>query len=105
MPKTDSFETWLRCYVPWQLGLSPSKQVAMDLKFYQFEAIARALQKKAPVEYERFFNALQTKMEQVYKWRTPRGKKIVPDVYEGELVTFPNGKLKYRLIDKPKKRT
>ena len=97
MPKSDDFETWLRFTVPWQLGLSHSKQVAMKHRFYQFGVLARALQKKAPAEYERFFNALQARMEEVYKWRAPRGTRIAPIVSGRHLELFPNGKPMYEL--------
>ena len=80
MPKSDDFEAWIRFTVPWQLGLTPSKQVAMRIKSYKFGTLARALQKEAPQEYKRFLDALQDKMEEVYKWRAPKGKEISPIV-------------------------
>jgi hypothetical protein len=104
MPKSDDFETWIRFTVPWQLGLSPSKQVAMQRKFHQFGAYARALQKKAPAEYDRFFSALQEKMQEVSKWKTPKGMQLSPVVYEGKLQTFPNGKLMYEVREKLQKK-
>jgi len=94
----------MRFTVPWQLNLSPSKQMAMKHRFYQFGALARALEKKAPQEYQRFFDALQARMEEVSKWRAPRGTKIVPVVADGKLDLFPNGKPMYDFFEKPKKR-
>lgn len=43
-------------------------------------------------------------MDEVYKWRAPRGTKILPVVTGGKLDLFPNGKPMYNFFEKPKKR-
>jgi hypothetical protein len=100
MQKSDSFETWIRFTVPWQLNLSPSKQVAMQHWFYQFESVVCPLQKKCPEEFKTFFEALQSKMEEVSKWKAPKGTKIIPVVADGKLNVFPNCKIMYDLKEK-----
>lgn len=75
MPKPSDFETWMRFTVPWQLCLSRSKQVAMQHKFSHFGALARALQMKAPQEYQRFFDALQATMDEVLRGAVIQGRE------------------------------
>ena len=94
------FERWLRHTVPWQLNLSPSKQVAMQLKFYHFSDWVSSLEKKAPTEFRDFFEKLQAEMAEVSKWKAPKGTCVVPSEFNDQLLEHPNGKLKYRLVDK-----
>jgi hypothetical protein len=103
-PNSMGFEHWLRFTVPRQLNLSPSKQVAMEKKFDHFADLVRPLEKKAPAEFERFFKALQTKIQEVNTWRAPRGTRVAPSVTDGKIETYDNGKLIYHLIETGKKK-
>lgn len=96
------FEYWLRYCLPWQLNLSPSKQVAVDETFYQFATFAQILARVAPEEFEIFFNELKNRMNRMVKWRTPKGTKIVPLMFQGKPEYFPNGKYKYCSAEKKK---
>ena len=98
------FEVWFRRSLPWQLNLSQSKQVAVDEAFYQFATFARTLERKAPEEFEIFFNELERRMAKVSKWRAPKGTKVVPIYYKGKAETHPNGKIIYHLVEKPLKK-
>lgn len=94
------FENWLRYTVPWQLNLSPSKQVAMEMIFGGFRNYAVRLEGKAPGEFDQFFKALQTRLEKVSKWKAPRGAKVVGASHKGRLERWPNGKPRYVLVEK-----
>jgi len=94
------FEIWLRFTIPWQLNLSPSKQVAMEMIFGGFRNYAVRLEGKASSEFGRFFKALKERFEKVYKWRAPRGAKVVAASHKGRLERWPNGKPRYGLIEK-----
>ncbi len=94
------FEHWLRYTLPWQLNLSPSKQVAVDETFYQFATFARMLATVAPEEFEIFFNELTNRTDKISKWRAPKGTRIIPTLYKRKIETYPNGKIIYTLIEK-----
>ena len=99
------FEHWLRYMLPWQLNLSPCKQVAVDETFYQFASFARMLAAVAPEEFEIFFNELKSRMDKIAKWRAPKSTMIVPVIFQGKPEYFPNGKYKYCLVERRKKQS
>jgi len=94
------FENWLRFTLPWQLNLSPSKQVAMKSVFQGFTNYVVGLEGEAPEEFKEFFKTLSAKFDRVSKWRAPKGGKVVPSSYKGKPQTWPNGKSQYELVEK-----
>lgn len=94
------FEDWICFTVPWQLNLSPSKEVAIKTKFGPFADYVRPLADKAPEEFEKFFSELQRRIEEVSRWRAPRGRMVWIETYKGEWLEYPNGKFRHTLIRK-----
>jgi len=92
----SDFETWFCYEVPWKLRLSPSKEVAMHIKFGKFADFVRPLVKKAPNEFEEFFKELQKRIEEVSNFRAPKGTKIAPILNENK---YPNGEFRNELFD------
>lgn len=97
MDKGFEFENWICNTLPWQLNLSPSKSVAVEIKFSQFADTVRPLARKAPKEFEQFFIDLKRKIKEAYKFRAPRGYRAYPRVVGGDLDYYPNGKLRYSI--------
>jgi len=98
-----SFEDWLRYTLPWQLNLSPSKQVAVEMIFCKFADFARLIAEKSPKEFETFFDELKNRANRVAKWRALKNTKITPILFQGKPECFPNGKYRYFLIEKKRK--
>jgi len=98
--KGFDFETWICYELPWKLGLSPSKEVAMNIFFAKFADRARPLVNKPPLEFEKFFEDLKQVVEKVSNFRAPKGTKIATSIYEGEIDKFPNGRERHRLYNK-----
>lgn len=92
------FEDWITCTLPWQLNLSPSKEVAVKTKFGPFADFVRPLAKKAPEEFEVFFTELKKRFLQVSNWRSPKGTTVISESYKREVLKYPNGKPRHRLI-------
>lgn len=98
------FENFLRFEMPWMLNLSTSKQVATEIQFTHLADFVDSLIKKAPKEFDFFFSEFQKNLIKISKWRVPKGTKIVPVFYKGNISTFSNGKLRYHLGEKPNKK-
>ena len=98
------FEDFMRFEVPCILNLSPSKQVALRIKFSNFADMVRPLAKKGPKEFEYFVNEFENLIRSVERWRAPKGKIVRSSIYriDSKLISesCPNGKPKYRLWDK-----
>lgn len=95
------FEFFLRFELPWMLNLSPSKQVATEINFTHFADFTDSLTKKAPKEFEFFFKEFRENLGKIAKWRVHKEFKIIPIYYDGKFKYYPNGKLQYRLAEKP----
>ncbi len=94
------FEDWLCFTLPWQLNLSPSKEVAVKTKFGPFADFVRPLVNKVPEEFDKFFNELKKRMNLVYIWKAPRGVVVSFESYNGEWLKYPNGKFRHNLVKK-----
>lgn len=94
------FEDWICFIVPWQLNLSPSKEVAVKTKFGPFADFVRPLANKAPEEFNKFFSELKARFEAVSKWKAPNGTAVSYESYKGEWLKYPNGKFRHTLIRK-----
>lgn len=100
MDRGYDFESWLRFTLPWQLNLSPSKEVAMKVKFGPFADFVRPLANKAPEEFDKFFSQLRKRIEVVSKWKAPKGTVVSYESYKREWLTYPNGKFRHTLVQK-----
>lgn len=96
------FEAWFCHTLPWQLNVSPSKEVAIKTKFGPFADYVRPVVNKAPKEFEIFFSELKRRIKEVSKWRAPKGYIVIPVTYKEEWEEFPNGKLRHKLGKKIK---
>lgn len=94
------FENWLCFTLPWQLNLTPSKEVAVKTKFSPFADYVRPLANKAPKEFEMFFEELRKRFSQVPKWRIPRGSVVSFETYKDQWLKYPNGKFRHTLVEK-----
>ena len=94
------FEDWLCFTLPWQLNLSPSKEVAVKTKFGPFADFVRPLANKAPEEFDKFFNELKKRMNLVYAWKAPRGTVVSFESYKGKWLKYPNDKFRHHLVKK-----
>ncbi len=101
------FEYWLRRDLSWKLYLSKSKQVAMDIKFYEFANLTAPLARKAPQEFKLFFDEFKKIIDEVHKWKCPSDQCISPAMTLDEdgnvnFGKYPNGKMVYKLRPKNK---
>lgn len=94
------FEHWLRFIVPGQLNLSRSKCIALEMMFSRFADYAQKIAVSDPENYEKFFEELKQRMEQVSRWRKSKDVDIVPMIYEGEIIKYSNGKMRYQTVKK-----
>jgi len=94
------FESFLRNELPSKLKLTASKKVAMERTFYHFSDFLKNNFKKAPVELENFLKEFKKKINNVEKWRAPKGTKVIPLFYNGKEEKYLNGQTRYRLADK-----
>jgi len=94
------FETWISHEVPWKLFLSPSKEIAMKTYFSNFADRVRPLANKAPEEFNQFFNDFKEAIEEVSKFRAPKGTAVGLSIFKGDIERHPNCKPMYRLYDK-----
>ena len=72
------FEFFLRYELPKLLNLSPSKRVAMELKFQRFRDHVRPLVEEMPQEFGVFFEEMRETAKKVLRFRPPRGYKTIP---------------------------
>lgn len=98
------FENWICFTLPWQLNLSPSKEVGVKMKFGGFANLIRPLVNKAPEEFELFFSGLTKRLEEISKWRVSKGYAASPEIYKGEWLTYPNGRLRHQLVQVKKEK-
>jgi hypothetical protein len=101
------FEDFMRFTILNALHPSPSKQVAMENNFYHFADIVRPVVKKAPEEFKGFMNELEKRMQNVERWRAPRGTVVAVALYHDnrkdsamEIDKWPNGRPRYKLWKK-----
>lgn len=91
------FENWIRHTLPWQLNLSPSKEVAVNIKFGGFADYVRQLADKDPKSFELFYDELRKKFTEIATWRAPKGTRTAPLLTKEGFDDFPNGKHRHTL--------
>ncbi|MEF3692376.1 MAG: hypothetical protein V3574_04970 [Candidatus Moraniibacteriota bacterium] len=96
------FETFLRHQLPQHLNLSNSKHIAFERVFYHYSDNFKRLARKCPEEANEFMVEFMDKIKRIGKWRRPRGVVIVPIIQNGKIFQYPNGKIKYKLVNKNK---
>lgn len=93
------FENWITSTLPWQLKLKPNKEVAVKIKFDHFADWVRPLSKKAPQEFEQFYNELVKRFGAVSRWRTPKGAAIMQSKHKDNYEYYPNNKPRHTLVN------